>query len=67
MKNISVSLHYGFVSQTYFARQLLPKGEALPVSVWEFRIWEIFPKSKIKYSYHKAIYTKVVSLLGKYL
>ena len=40
MKNIPVRLHYGFISQTHLAWQLLPKGEALPVYVWDFRKWK---------------------------
>ena len=55
MKNISASLHYGLIPQTHFARQLLPKGEALPAYVWDFRKWKVFPNSKIKDLYHKAI------------
>ena len=55
MKIISASLHYGSIPQTHFVWQLLPKGEALPVYVWDFRKWKIFPNSKIKYLYHKAI------------
>ena len=65
MKNISVSLHYGFISQTHLAWQLLLKGEALPVYVWDFRKWKNPPNRKIKYLCHKAIYDKAVSLLGK--
>ena len=55
MKIISASLHYGSISQTNFTQLLLPKGEALPVYVWDFRKWKIFPNDKIKYLYHKAI------------
>ena len=65
MKIISASLHYGYIPQTHFTLQLLLKGEALPAYVWHFRKWKIFPNSKTKYLYYKAIKSKGASLLGK--
>ena len=59
------SLHYGSIQQSHFTQQLLPKGEALLVYVWDFRKWKIFPNSKTKYLYHKAIKSKAASLLEK--
>ena len=54
-KIISANLRYGSIPHTHFTWQELPKGEALPVYVWDFRKWKIFPNCKIKYLYHKAI------------